>query len=57
MSKLFFAMTLCAAVMTVASSSTTQVPVRPATTRTLIAEGPLPPPDPPDPPCQRSVEV
>ena len=57
MSKLFLAITVCAAVMTVASTSVNQAPARPATTRMLIADGPLPPPDPPDPPCQRSIEV
>jgi hypothetical protein len=56
MTRLFVAITVCAAVMTIAKP-TTQVPVTPSARHTLIADGPLPPPDDPDNPPNRSVEV
>ena len=56
MSKLFVAISIFAAVLTVAQNSATKVPVLPSAGLTLLAEGPLPPPDPPDP-NGRSVEV
>jgi hypothetical protein len=57
MSKLFLALSISAAVLTVANNPTAKLPVSPVAGQTLIADGPLPPPDPPDPPTNRSVEV